>query len=56
MALAGVAVGVVLFRLAQFAGADAELMALLYWPIGVAAIASCYLAGKYLHQLIARFV
>lgn len=54
MLAAGATVVVVLVRLAQFAGAGLEVMAWLYWPIGMAGIAACYFAGKLGHKALTR--
>lgn len=56
MLAAGAVVVVLLARAAQLAGADAELMAWLYWPIGTAGIVATYYAGKLGHRLLARLI
>lgn len=54
MLAAGATVVVGLVRLAQFAGAEAEIMIWLYWPIGIAGIVTTYYAGKHGHRLLSR--
>lgn len=56
MLAAGAAVVIVLARAAQLAGADAELMGWLYWPIGMAGIAACYFAGRLGHKALTRII
>lgn len=47
-------VGAALFRLAQLAGADDELMHWLALPIAVVAVVAGYYAGKHAHRLLAK--
>lgn len=56
MLSAGAAIVVSLVLGAQLAGADAEIMAWLYWPIGMAGIVATYYAGKLGHNVLTRLI
>lgn len=51
---AGLGVVVVLVRLMQHAGVGDDVMAWLYWPIGLAGIFGCYYTGKLAHRLLSK--
>lgn len=56
MAAAGAAVAVLLFKSAQLAGAEGDLLHWLSLPIAVVAIVAAGLAGKLAHRVLARFI
>lgn len=56
MLLAGAASAVALTRLAQLLGAGDDELRWLYLPIGVAAVAACYYAGKVGHRLLSKAI
>jgi hypothetical protein len=56
MAAAGAAVAVLLFKSAQFAGAEGDLLHWLTLPIALAAISGSYVSGKLAHRLLVRLI
>lgn len=56
MLAAGAAVVVVLVRIAQLAGAGPDLLAWLYWPIGMVGIVATMVIGKLAHRTLAKLV
>ena len=56
MLLVGTGAAIVMFRLAQLAGATDDVMAYLYWPIGLAGIFAAYYAGKHGARLLSRLL
>lgn len=56
MAAAGAAVALVLFKGAQLAGAEGDLLHWLTLPIALAAIAGSYFSGKLAHRVLVRFI
>lgn len=56
MLLAGVAVAIVLWKLALAVGASDVLMQYLYFPIGIAAVFACGMSGKYGVKLVQKLL
>lgn len=54
MMIAGLAVAVLLFKGAQLAGADEDLLRWLSVPIAVAALVACGLSGKYAARFLQK--
>lgn len=52
----GAAAAVALTRLAQILGAGDDELRWLYLPIGIAAVAACFYAGKYGHRALSRLI
>ena len=56
MLAAGAGVVITLVRIAQLAGASHDLLAWLYWPIGMAGIVATVLSGKLAHKALSRLL